>query len=92
MSAFRIEQQSSSNGKPMLVVQGSGASLDDLKHWIAAERPAIEQAWVQQGSLRFRGFQVLGAEAFEQVALALEPDLKNDYPGTAPVASCDQVA
>ena len=84
MSAFRIEQQSSSNGKPMLVVQGSGASLDDLKHWIAAERPAIEQAWVQQGSLRFRGFQVLGAEAFEQVALALEPDLKNDYPGTAP--------
>lgn len=74
----------SSNGKPIRVVEGHGAALPVLLQWIAANRAEIEAEWVQHGALRLRGFQVLGPAAFEQVALALEPDLKSDYLGTSP--------
>lgn len=87
MVSFVVQQTESANGQPMAVVDGGGARLGELRDWIAAEREAIEQAWLRHGSLRLRGFGVLGAEAFEQVALALEPDLKNDYLGTSPRAA-----
>lgn len=81
---LQISQQQSSNGKPMAVVEGGGAPLSALTGWIQSNRERLEQAWTQHGSLRFRGFDVLGPQQFEQVALALEPDLKNDYLGTSP--------
>lgn len=82
--SLSIETTQSANGQRMAVVNGHGASEAALREWIAAERPAIEDAWVRHGSLRLRGFGVLGPESFERVALALESDLKNDYPGTSP--------
>ena len=87
MASFAIQDARSANGQPMALVEGDGAGLGALREWVSAERAAIEQHWVQQGSLRLRGFAVLGAEAFEQVALALEPDLRNDYLGTSPRAA-----
>lgn len=74
----------SANGKSMRVIDARGATLTVARQWIAAERMTIEAEWVRHGALRLRGFDVLGAEAFEQLALALEPDLKNDYLGTSP--------
>lgn len=82
--SLRIETTTSANGQSMAVVHGHGASEAALREWIGAERAAIEDAWVRHGSLRLRGFDVLGPESFERVALALESDLKNDYPGTSP--------
>lgn len=87
MASFAVQQEISANGQPMAVVQGGGASLDQLRDWIAAQRGEIEAHWLRHGSLRLRGFAVQGAEPFEQAALALEPDLKNDYLGTSPRAA-----
>lgn len=84
MSLFRIEQTQSANGKPMALIDGGGAPLTALQAWIRDARVAIEDAWIKNGTLRLRNFEVLGAASFEQVALALEPDLKNDYLGTSP--------
>ena len=79
-----IAEALSANGKPIRVIEGRGAALPTLLAWIAEHRVEIETEWVQHGALRLRGFEVLGPAAFEQVALALEPDLKNDYLGTSP--------
>ncbi|MDP3856255.1 MAG: TauD/TfdA family dioxygenase [Stagnimonas sp.] len=87
MAEFALRQSLSANGRPMALVEGGGANLSALREWITEQRESIEQVWLRHGSLRLRGFGVLGAEAFEQVALALEPDLKNDYLGTSPRAA-----
>ncbi len=84
MSKLEIAEAIAANGKPMRVVEGQGASLLRLKDWIAEHRAPLEADWLRHGTLRFRGFAVLGPQAFEQVAAALEPDLKNDYLGTSP--------
>ena len=84
MQTFAIAEAVSANGQPIRVVEGNGASLASLKDWIAGHRDAIEADWVRHGTLRFRGFSVLGAPAFEEIALALEDDLKTDYLGTSP--------
>ncbi len=84
MKTIEIAEAQSANGQSIRVVEGHGASLATLREWIGAQREAIETEWVRHGTLRLRGFDVHGAEAFEQVALALEGDLKNDYLGTSP--------
>lgn len=84
MPNFQLEQTLSANGKPTALILGDGASLHDLLQWIAANRTALETEWERGGTLRFRGFEVLGPETFERVAQALEPDLKCDYLGTSP--------
>lgn len=84
MNKIQITGAQAANGKPMRVIEGQGASLAALKGWIAEHREPLEAEWLQHGTLRFRGFEVLGPQDFEQVAAALEPDLKNDYLGTSP--------
>lgn len=84
MSQIEMAEARSANGQAICVIEGQGASLDVLKSWIAEHREGLEAEWVRHGTLRFRGFEVLGPQAFEQVAAALEPDLKNDYLGTSP--------
>ncbi|MES2883910.1 MAG: TauD/TfdA family dioxygenase [Pseudomonadota bacterium] len=84
MNKINVTEAQSANGKAMRVVEGQGASLDVLKGWIAEHRESLEAEWLQHGTLRFRGFELLGPQDFEQVAAALEPDLKNDYLGTSP--------
>ena len=75
MTQLHFSDARSVNHKPIRVVDGRGASLSALKDWIARERNQIETEWVRHGALRLRGFDLLGAEDFEQVAMALEPDL-----------------
>jgi alpha-ketoglutarate-dependent taurine dioxygenase len=90
MPELKIESALSANARPMTVINGNGASLPLLLEWISSQRAALEAEWVRGGTLRFRGFEVLGAEAFERVAQALEPDLKNDYLGTSPRSARSQ--
>lgn len=84
MTSPKFVDALSANGKPIRVVEGYGATLTMLLDWIAVHRDAIEAEWIRHGALRLRGFAVQGPGDFEQVALALEPDLKNDYLGTSP--------
>lgn len=84
MKNIEIAEAQSANGHPICVIEGRGASVDTLKSWIAEHRADLEASWLHYGMLRFRGFEVLGPDAFEQVAAAIEPDLKNDYLGTSP--------
>ena len=84
MKKIHVAESHAANGMAMRVVEGQGASLEVLKGWIAEHRGPLEAEWLQHGTLRFRGFEVLGPQDFEQVAAALEPDLKNDYLGTSP--------
>lgn len=84
MAQIHFSDARSVNNKSIRVVEGRGAPLSMLKDWIASERGQIEEEWVRHGALRLRGFDLLGADDFEQVAMALEPDLKNDYLGTSP--------
>jgi alpha-ketoglutarate-dependent taurine dioxygenase len=55
-----------------------------LAAWLAAERATVDGWLTAHGALLFRGFAVRDAEAFDRVALALDPELKTDYLGTSP--------
>ncbi|MDP2228950.1 MAG: TauD/TfdA family dioxygenase [Moraxellaceae bacterium] len=63
---------------------GDGRSLDDLLAWVATEKSALETSLLKHGALRFHGFDIPDAQAFERLALAISPDLKNQYLGTSP--------
>ena len=61
-----------------------GAAVDALCAWLRREHTWVQRALAAHGALRFRGFEVAGAEDFEAVCRAIEPELKNDYMGTSP--------
>jgi alpha-ketoglutarate-dependent taurine dioxygenase len=55
-----------------------------LLAWIAAHREALFVRLRAHGALLFRGFDVRSARGFEDVARALDPELKKEYLGTSP--------
>lgn len=55
-----------------------------LRDFARAERVALDQRLSLHGAVLFRGFPVHSAEEFEEVAQAIDPELKNDYLGTSP--------
>src|SRR5256885_1403455 len=55
-----------------------------LAAWIAKQHDEVSRSLTTHGAILFRGFAVDGAAAFERVARAVVPDLKNDYLGTSP--------
>jgi alpha-ketoglutarate-dependent taurine dioxygenase len=59
----------------------SGPALAD---WLKANRAWVESQLVECGALLFRGFDVVDAAGFEEVARAVEPRLGNEYLGTSP--------
>lgn len=82
---MQLSTHRSANGKHMQVLQASaGASVEALCDWIQQHRGTLEKSWTTHGTLRLRGFAADSAQAFEQVARTLDPDLKNDYLGTSP--------
>jgi hypothetical protein len=63
---------------------GGSRSVDALCDWLRADAPAVQERLACHGALRLRGFDVDGPAAFERVARAVDPDLKNEYLGTSP--------
>lgn len=68
-----------------LVVQ----ALDDrrarsLTDWLRAHRDWTSAQLALWGAVLFRGFDVRDAQEFEQIARAVDDDLKNEYLGTSP--------
>jgi len=65
---------------------GSDSSRDvgALCQWLKDETGTVQALLARHGALRFRGFDVQGAEDFERIARGVDPDLSNDYLGTSP--------
>ncbi|HEU5383065.1 MAG TPA: TauD/TfdA family dioxygenase [Ktedonobacteraceae bacterium] len=51
----------------------------DLSAWLQNQRQVIEEKLLQHGAILFRGFHIQAAAEFEQVALALCPELFGEY-------------
>ena len=76
-----------SNPKDEVLIKISPAkenSKQALIEQIKVERDFIQSQLIEHGSMMFRGFELLTPEDFEDVALALEPGLQNNYAGTSP--------
>lgn len=71
---------------PLVIRPESSAERDApaLAGWLAANRATVDEWLTAHGALLFRGFAVGDADAFDRVALALDPELKTDYLGTSP--------
>ena len=62
----------------VLTLQPKHSSVD-LSSWAREHRATINQKLQQQGALLFRGFSILSATDFEQVAEAICPNLFGEY-------------
>jgi pimeloyl-ACP methyl ester carboxylesterase len=72
-------------GRLPLVIEPAGdASAGALAAWITGHHAFIQDKLTEHGAILARGFTAFDAPAFEQVARAVEPALKNDYLGTSP--------
>ena len=74
-------------GEPLPLVLEPGARALDapgLAAWLSTHRAWVEERLTAHGALLLRGFPVSDPPAFERVARAVSPALKNDYLGTSP--------
>ncbi|WP_210414521.1 TauD/TfdA family dioxygenase [Leptospira wolffii] len=55
-----------------------------LPAWVKANRKEVNRDLLIYGAVLFRGFDVKTPQDFEDVALAADPNLKNEYLGTSP--------
>lgn len=70
---------------PLLIIPaGEDRSVASLTAWAEANKSFIEEKIIEHGAILFRGFDVDGPQAFEDVAIKVDPDLKNNYLGTSP--------
>ncbi len=60
------------------------ADIRSLNTWIQNEHTFIKNQLKTYGAILFRNFNVNTPTAFEAVAKAINPNLKNDYLGTSP--------
>ena len=64
---------------------GARNTPQDLVAYITAHRAELEEALVERGALKFRGFALRTAQDVEDVALAIDADLASgEYLGTSP--------
>jgi alpha-ketoglutarate-dependent taurine dioxygenase len=72
------------HGLPLLAEPEGALNAAALAAWLAAERDWSKQKLVDHGAILFRGFDVDSPAAFESLARAVDPELKNEYLGTSP--------
>lgn len=72
------------NKAPFTVKADGNSSVEELVKHIASSKESIHTDLLREGAIRFRGFDIRTPEDFEQVALALESGLQNNYAGTSP--------
>src|SRR6266545_3810090 len=65
---------------PLVIEPESSEELAPLLEWISAHTALLHQKLCLHGGLLFRGFKVMDAEDFEQVALRVDPDLRDKNP------------
>lgn len=70
---------------PLIVTPASGESgKQALMSWITANKADIEKKLTESGAVLFKGFDIQTPQDFEDVAKAVDNDLKDDYMGTSP--------
>ena len=69
---------------PLLFEPDRDADVETLVARLAAEADDVQDALGRAGALLFRGWDLADAHAFERVARAIDPELKNEYLGTSP--------
>lgn len=62
----------------------AGADRAALCEWLRRNPEWVREKLTQHGALRFRGFDIREPIEFEEVAAAIDPQLKNEYLGTSP--------
>lgn len=71
------------DGGPPLGIDSNGTpSRDRLLGWLRDRNGWVRSSLVEHGAILLRGFDVPDARAFEEVARAVEPNLRNDFFGT----------
>jgi alpha-ketoglutarate-dependent taurine dioxygenase len=70
--------------QPSIISPSKDGQLEDLISTISSDRDVILSQVLSDGAVLFRGHGLRTAEDFEQVALALQPGLQNNYQGTSP--------
>lgn len=71
-------------GTPLVVEVPEKISKTDLVDWIQENKTELDEALLKHGAILFRGFDIQTAQDFEDVAISVDKDLKNDYLGTSP--------
>jgi pimeloyl-ACP methyl ester carboxylesterase/alpha-ketoglutarate-dependent taurine dioxygenase len=69
---------------PLVIEPAADTSARALGAWLVARRAFVLDKLTEHGAILARGFDVGSAAAFERIARAVEPELKNDYLGTSP--------
>src|SRR5262245_13773972 len=69
---------------PLVVEARGDRTATALAGWCKANATFVADALSRHGAILFRDFDVPDAPAFEQVARAIDDDLKCDYLGTSP--------
>lgn len=72
------------NKLPLVAEPTEGNSMQELSSWIAQNKDFIEKQLYKNGAILFRGFDINTAQDFEDIAIQIDPDLKNNYLGTSP--------
>lgn len=69
---------------PLQIEPQGDASADGLTTWLHDHRHQVQDLLRAHGALRFHGFGIHDAAAFEAVVRGVDDDLKNEYLGTSP--------
>lgn len=64
--------------------ESSQDSLTELKDWLKAQNGSLDKTITENGAILFKNFHIQGPQEFEDIALLIDPDLKNNYLGTSP--------
>lgn len=69
---------------PLVAEPTKDTSKEALIKWIEENKALIDKQIYKDGAILFRGYDIDTPKDFEDVALKVDPDLKNDYLGTSP--------
>lgn len=70
---------------PLVIEPNDGDnSKGALLKWMKKEETFIKKHFYENGAILFRGFEINTPKDFEELALQVDPNLKNDYYGTSP--------
>jgi alpha-ketoglutarate-dependent taurine dioxygenase len=72
------------HGLPLQIEAAGHADVAGLASWLQAESHWVAESMTRHGALLFRGFDATTPQRFEQVARAIDDELKNNYLGTSP--------
>ena len=69
---------------PLIIEPDSDNSAAHLENWLKENKGSFLQKSYKHGAVLFRGFDAGVPKQFEEIALAIDANLKNDYLGTSP--------